>query len=181
MRVGMIELVDQVRLLIGDSVDEQAFSNEEIQSFLDAWRTDVFYMALTAQPSIAPGGATSYYVWSAGYGWWEASEILTDGSYNVLSAASADRQRGVWTFAASQTTGVKITGAYYDIYNASADLVDAWAAKVKFEFDFSADNAEYKRSQKLAALKALSGRLRMLGASGGVQVAQLVRQDVAVL
>lgn len=181
MRVGMLEIVDQVRLLIGDPVTDQVFSNEEIQTVLDAWRTDVFYMALTSQPTIAPGGATSYLTWVAGVGWWEAFETLTDGSYNVLAAATADRQRGVWTFAASQTTGVKVTGAYYDIYNAAADLTEMWMSKLKLEFDFSADNAEYKRSQKMTALRALAIRLRGLGSDGGVRIAQMVREDVAVL
>ena len=180
MRTTMGGLVDQVRLLIGDAGgDEEAFSNDELQTFLDAWRTDVFYQALASQPTIAPGGATSYLTWAAAVGWWESSEVLVDGSYNGLSATVVDRQRGRWTFAASQAA-VLITGSYYDIYNAAADVADAWVAKEKFSFDFSADNAEYKRSQKIKGLETLSSRLRGLGLGGGVRTAQMVREDVAV-
>ena len=180
MRSSMTDLVAYVRLLIADTAGaSQVFSNEELQQILDNWRQDVYYQTLSYRPTIVPGGTTTYLTWAASVGWWEDSETLCDSDYAALTAASSDRQRGVWTFAATQAT-VLITGSYYDVYGAAADAVGIWASKVKLEFDFSADNAEYKRSQKLAALTTLMTTLRSLSASGGVNTAQMIREDVTV-
>ena len=120
-RSSMAALITQVRLLVGDPAGASAvFSDDELQTFLDNNATEAFYEALEAEPTIAAGGATTYLTWRHAAGWWEADEVLTDSSYNELTAASADRQRGRWTFAASQSA-VLITGTHFDVYMAAAE------------------------------------------------------------
>lgn len=174
----MQALATQVRLLIGDTAGAgPVFTDDELLAMLDNNATDVAYEQLTPRPTIQPGGATEWLIWQASAGWWEANEQLLDASYNVLTPASANRQRGIWTFDDHQSA-VLITGSRYDVHAAAAEAVDAWIAKVKLEFDFSADGADYKRSQKLAGLVALRDSLRSRAGSGGVMTATQVRTDV---
>jgi hypothetical protein len=56
--------------------------------------------------------------------------------------STADYTTGRWTFNDSQM-GVYLTGWAYDLYAASADLLEAWAAKVSVEFDFTADGSSF--------------------------------------
>jgi hypothetical protein len=177
-RASMAALLTQMRLLIADPAGASAtFSDDELQSFLDNNATDVWYEPLQPEPTIAPGGATAYLTWRASAGWWEASEVLTDSSYNVLTVATADRQRGRWTFATHQAA-VLLRGARYDIYLAAAEAVDAWSAKLKLAYDFSADGGDYKRSQQVKALQELATTLRSKAGSGGVMTASMVRTDI---
>lgn len=48
----------------------------------------------------------------------------------------------------------------YDLYAAAADLLEAWAAREKLNFDFDTDGQSFKRSQKAAALLALAREYR---------------------
>jgi hypothetical protein len=63
----------------------------------------------------------------------------------------------------------------YDIYAAAADLLEMWAAREKLSFDFSADNAQYRRSQKVANLLDLAAQFRR---RQQVQVIRQVRDDI---
>jgi hypothetical protein len=177
VRTSMADLITQVRFLIGDPSGATAvFTDTELQTCLDNNAVDVLYEPLRPIPTIAAGGATTYLTWDASAGWWESSEVLTDGSYNVLTATTSDRQRGRWTFAATQSA-VLLKGARYDVYLAAAEVVDVWIAKVKLEFDFTADGASFQRSQKIKALVDLGQSLRSRAGSGGVLTAQMVRWD----
>lgn len=176
-RASMTALISQVRLLIADPTGAaQTFSDDELQAFLDNNAVDVFYEALTPEPTIAPGGATSYLIWRSVHGWWEASETLVDSGYTPITAASADRQRGRWMFAEHQSA-VLIRGARYDVHMAAFEAVQAWKAKLKLSYDFSADGGDYKRSQMLAALDALGESLRTQAGDGGVLSARMERWD----
>ena len=177
-RTSMADLITQVRFLIGDPSGASAvFTDTELQTCLDNNAVDVLYEPLRPIPTIAAGGATTYLMWEAEAGWWESSEVLTDGSYNTLTASTSDRQRGRWTFAATQSA-VLLKGARYDVYLAAAEVVDVWIAKVKLDFDFDADGASFKRSQKIKALTDLANTLRSKAGGGGVITAQMIRTDV---
>lgn len=177
MRTSMNALVTQVRLLIGDpSGLAPVFTDDDLLMLLDNNSTDVLYEPLQPQPTHAPGGGVLNLTWRASAGWWEASETLLDGSYNPLTAATVNRQKGVWTFAEHQQA-VLICGSRYDVYGAAADAADVWLGMVKLEFDFSADGADYKRSQKAQGLTALRDALRSRSGNGGVVTATQVRSD----
>ena len=175
----MAALVAQVRLLIGDSAGGGAvFSDDDLLGILDNNSTDVLYEPLTPLPTIQPGGATEWLTWRAAAGWWEASETFCDAGYNSLTAATANRQKGLWTFDDHQSA-VLIKGCRYDVYAAAADAADVWLSMIKLDFDFSADGADYKRSQKAQGLIALRDSLRARSGNGGVVNATQVRTDVA--
>lgn len=179
MRSTMSALVTQVRLLIGDpSSAAPVFPDDDLLVMLDNNSTDVLYEQLTPQPTMQPGGASEYLTFRASAGWWEAGEQLSDAGYNTLTAATVNRQRGVWTFSEHQPT-VLLRGTCYDVYGAAADAVDAWIGKVKLQFDFAADGGDYKRSQQLAGLISLRDTLRSRSGAGGVLNATQVRTDVA--
>jgi hypothetical protein len=48
----------------------------------------------------------------------------------------------------------------YDVYGAAAELLEMWAAREKLNFDFSADGAQYRRSQKVEMLLQLAAQYR---------------------
>lgn len=176
-RAAMAALITQVRLLVGDPAGASAtFSDDEIQTFLDAHVATVRYGALSPEPTIVAGGATSYYTWFAPVGWWEADEALVDSSYNTLAPTASDRQRGRWTFAASQSA-VLLTGAYYDVHLAAADVADAWIGKLKLSYDFAADGGDYKRSQMIRGLETMAATLRAKAGNGGALTATMQRWD----
>ena len=72
----------------------------------------------------------------------------------MITPAGSDLIRGRWTFSGHQSDGVLITGDAFNVYAAAADVLDMWAAKVAREFDFTTDNATFRRSQQAAALRA---------------------------
>lgn len=54
----------------------------------------------------------------------------------------------------------EISDGEYDVYGAAAELLEMWAAREKLSFDFSADNAQYRRSQKVEMLLQLAAQYR---------------------
>lgn len=153
IRSSMNTLVDRVRLLIADTGGTgQVFSDQEIQDALDVHGSSIRYMALTEMPTIAAGGAVSYLDFYADYGNWEENAVLVDSAYNVLTPATSETHTGHWTTSTQPTLPVMISGAVYDVYAAAADLLEAWAGKVKLDFDFSTQGQAFTRSQKIKAL-----------------------------
>jgi hypothetical protein len=69
----------------------------------------------------------------------------------------------------------EISDGEYDVYGAAAELLEMWAAREKLSFDFSADNAQYRRSQKVANLLDLAAQFRR---RQQVQVIRQVRDDI---
>lgn len=180
LRASMVAIVNQLRLLIGDPytvTGGEVFSDDELQAFADAHSTDVLYQRLVPLPAVAPGGVTTQLQWAAERGWWETDAVVVDSGYNVLSPSAVDYARGRWTFGAHRDD-VLVRGACYDLYAAGADAVEAWLARVKLEYDFSADGATYQRSQQMQGLRELLGRLRaQAGGGGGVTVGRMTRSD----
>lgn len=176
-RVAMAALITQVRLLVGDPAGASAtFSDDEIQTMLDNHAGVVRYLPLTAEPTIAEGGGTTYLTWFAPMGWWATDEALYNANYAALTPTSSDRQRGRWTFPVTQND-VLLSGTYYDPHLAAADVADAWIAKLKLAYDFAADGGDFKRSQMIAGLQTLAASLRAKSGNGGVQAATVARWD----
>jgi hypothetical protein len=69
----------------------------------------------------------------------------------------------------------EISDGEYDVYGAAAELLEMWAAREKLSFDFSADGAQYRRSQKVANLLDLAAQFRR---RQQVQVIRQVRGDI---
>ena len=175
-RASMAELIVRCRRMIADPAGGSAvFTDDELQEALDAHREDVRYLALTAAESIAPGGGVTVLDYYADVGDWEADEQLVGPSFAVLAPATSDRLTGHWTFASSVLPPVYLTGKHYDLHGAAADILEAWAAKLKLAFDFSEDGQSFKRSQQAALLIDLAMEHRR---KQWPTVAQQVRGDL---
>lgn len=163
MRSTMPTLVGRVRRLVGDP-DQAAryFQDDTIQDALDEHRLDVRYFELSARVTYVTSGPVvwlDYYDGAYG-GNWEDDLLLTGFNWATLTPATSDTLTGHWTFAASQTPPVWITGKSYDVYAAAAQLVDERAAAVMLDFDVTSDKQSVLRSQKHAMLTARARELR---------------------
>jgi len=156
----MADLITQLRCLVNDPAGaSQTWSDDELQDFLDARRIDVRNARLRPETTWADGDVT-YTDYYADYGNWESDVVLEDAEGDDLTPASSDLLTGHWTFS-DQDPPVYATGKVYDLYAAAADVLEAWAAKVALEFDFQADGASFKRSQKREALLQLAKQYRI--------------------
>lgn len=161
-RPTMSELIHRVRRLIFDlSIGDQVFSDDDIQEILDRHQTIVRYAVLRAAPTYLPNGTIEYRDYYADVGDWESDESLYDSLDTMLAPSTANRLTGHWTFGPpGQNPPVFIVGKTYDVWGAAADLLDLWAAKIKLEYDFSADNQSFQRSQRVETLRRLANEYR---------------------
>ena len=175
MRETMEGLVGRLRLEIGDPAGDGAvWSDDALEAALDRRRTEVRYLELTPVESVAPGGAVSTLEYRASEGDWEEGAELVDGCWAALTPETADGLSGRWTFAGSVPPPVMVSGARYDVAAAAADVLEAWAARVKLEFDFTTGDQRFDRSQKLAGLLAAA---RLQRARQRPTAAEMVRGD----
>lgn len=160
VRVSMDDLILQVRTLIGDPAgDDQVFSSQEIQNAMDTHRWEARYMPLKPIVSYLPGGIAEYLTWIAPVGNWEGGVTLVDAQYVEVMPSVSDYLSGRWTFETTQNS-VWLSGWFYDLYGASADLLEAWAAKSASDYDFTADGSSFHRSQKGESLRKLAQEYR---------------------
>lgn len=159
-RASLAALIARVRSLIADPAGASpVFTDDEVQAALDNWRTDVRYLVLRPAET-RTSGADEYLDYYASVGDWESDVKLYDRDYAVLTPDTSDLQIGHWTFAASTDPPVYLIGKTFDVYAAAADLLEAWAAKEKLGFDFTADGLSYSMSQKATTLLELAQKYR---------------------
>lgn len=161
-RSSMATLISRTRDLIGDPAGASAvWTDDQIQGYLDQYREDVIELDLDAVPFHAPGGALSYKQFFANRGDWEDDDVLTDVTFTTVTPDSKDTRVGVWNFNTGRTNAILyLTGKSYDLYRAAAELCEAWAAKVKLDFDFETDGQKFSRAQKAEALLELAKTYR---------------------
>lgn len=167
-RASMTELIARVRRWIGDNgpVANQTFSDDDIQNTLDGYRHTVRYAPLRPGPTLNPGALYDYLDYYSDAKHWEADEQLTWVNFTVLTPASAERIDGHWTLPQGSSPAgvyppVYITGKYYDLWAACADLLEFWAAQLSTSaYDFSADGQSFKRSQMVSAKQQLAASYR---------------------
>lgn len=168
VRSGMADLIARVRQYIGDPAGANAFfTDATLQDQLDEYRRTVRYATLRPGPTLQPGSLYDYLDYFSSVGNWEADEVLTWADFSVLTPATADRLTGHWTFAnppgnaAGIYPPVRITGKFYDVWAASADLLEQWAAFLATTtYDFTADGQTFHRSQIVSAKSALAATYR---------------------
>jgi hypothetical protein len=152
----MTDLIARLRRLVGDPAGaSQTWQDEDLQDALDAHRREARYAYLRPVESIAEGGAVTYLTYAADMPDWEGEPSLADGNFAALTADTEDLLTGRWTFAAEPQRPVRITGFYYDVHGAAAEILEAWIAKLKGSIDLSVDGLSLKRSQKVGHLQAL--------------------------
>lgn len=178
VRSTMYDLIAQIRRMIADPFsDAMQFSDQDIQDRLDANRDDIRYEGLTIAPSIVSNANTNnapqtifadYY---SKYGWWEGNPVL-QGTLNgnpwiVLTPVSSELllDTAHWQFepdvygtgtVPGQLPPVFATGRVYDIFRASADLLEFWAVSLSSAYDIVVDGQSLRRSQLMTAKLAMS-------------------------
>jgi hypothetical protein len=155
LRTSMSELIDQVRGKIQDRGNSSVFSDEQIQAALDAHQCRVRYLQLCGLETRTPAGVQYLEFTAEDHANWEADAVITDTGYNTVTPAQADYLGGFFTFAQTPNYPLTITGKTFDVYAASADLLEEWAAKLKLDFDFSEEGVRMNLSQRKASLLGL--------------------------
>jgi len=150
-RPEMADVFARLRSLIGDTAGVQVFTDDELQDALDEHRTIARYEPLTPE-GVYASGAMGYTIHHATYGEWEDSVVLTDGAYGAVTISTSDLHIGLFVIS-STCPAVYASGVYFDLHAAAADVLDAWAARLALEFDFSADGSSFSRSQQTAMLR----------------------------
>lgn len=167
LRASMADLIARVRRYIGDPAGPNAFfADTDLQDQLDEYRRTVRYAPLLPGPTLQPGTLYDYLDYYSSVGNWEADEVLTWTDFSVLSPVTADRLTGHWTFdnsagPAGQYPPVYVTGKFYDLWAAAADLLEQWAGMLATtSIDFSAEGNSFKASQPVNAKMALARQYR---------------------
>lgn len=161
------ELIERLRDLIGDpkspapDATAPVWSDTQLQRALDACREDVRYLQLTPVET-RQNGSIVYLDFYASVGDWEEDATVHNTDGDTLETASEDYQLGKWTFAADTELPVLLIGKTYDLDAAAADVLEAWAAKVKLDFGFQAGNngGQFSRQQKHEMLLAQAAQCR---------------------
>lgn len=173
-RSTMDDLIALVRLQTAATTDD--FTDDEVESFLDRHRMEVFNDRLT--PEVTYEGATSSYKdYLSSDRFYEADAVIIDGTNATVSAGQSDSfdyLTGRFTFGTGRTDRLRISGKTYDLHLACAELLEAWAAKVALDFDFTTDQQTFNRSQKREGLLALAKAQRRQARVGS---GRLVRTD----
>ena len=176
VRTTLNYLIAKVRSNLGDSLGiTETFSDEEIQDALDHRREDVYDLHLL----VAPDDRNFY---SDRGGWWEEGVTFTTTNEEVISDVSTPAISlsnlivGHWRVD-GDLSSLKLTGSQFDINAATADLLDAWLAKVKLEFDFLELGSTFKASQQSLMVETAARRFR---ARQWVQSVTPTNRDYAV-
>lgn len=174
-RATLSGLIARLRSAVGDPAGaSQTWTDDELQDFLDVNRQEVRHAQLRPETTWANGVAvyTDYY---ADCGNWEADVVLEDGMGTDLTPKTADLATGHWAFT-EQEPPVYVTGKSFDLWAAVADVLEAWAARVALDFDFTADGSGFQRSQKREALLAVAAQYRRRARP---RRAMLIREDLS--
>lgn len=188
VRSTMSSLITHARLLIADPAGgSQLFADQDVQDKLDECRTDLWQALLTPRITFSTAGMTynDYYYIPGNApnakqrGFFEANEVLINGSFATLTPLTSDELIGHWTFN-NQLPPVMIRGSRYDIYRASADLLDyKIAALSNTTYDFTSDGQTFHRSQILANLMHMRDDYRRKQEAVSHQTVRLDQTDPA--
>lgn len=167
LRATMQDLVTRTRRFIGDPAGAKAhFEDTDIQEALDDGHQFVArYARLRPAPTLQQGGIYDFLDYYSNVGNWEADEKLTWVDFSIITPTSSDRIAGHWTVPQQSAAGVYpplfITGKFYDLHGAAADLLEQWAASLApTTFNFSADGASFQRGKIIDSLMALANTHR---------------------
>ncbi len=192
-RSGMADIISQVRQLANTGTADYTvgsvsmWSDDQLQTILDRVRVEVWDEPVSVVPTVNSGGTTEYKEYRLPRAWWEQTTggtaifYLRDSSGARIGTANytIDYQYGRVSFGADQAGSVRyVTGRSYDVYEAAARVWEQKAAHVADQFDFSADGASFKNSQRVAQYLSMARQMRSQSNSGGVSTARLGRNDV---
>ena len=194
-RSGMSDLITQVRQLAAIGRDDYTigvatyWSDDHVQDILDRTRVEIWDESAAKVPQVNSGGTTVYTEYRIPFQWLEQTTggtaifYLSDSTGARIGTAdySVDYASGRITFGANQAGSVRyVTARSYDVYEAAAMVWESKAAHVADRFDFDADGASFKASQMVAHYQRMAQQMRAQSVTGGVNVGQFRRGDVAI-
>lgn len=174
-RASMVDILQHLRDLIGDTATVQIFDDDTMQSFCDRHQSWWRLVPLNQVYSLLPGGNTQFLDFYASIGRWEKDVILQDNTYNTVTPTTSDYITGHWTFAVQPHYPILITGKLYDIYAIAADLCEAWAAKFVQKQDNQSGQFKNARGQWY---EHMTRQIRFFRAQSRMSTGTLVRNDI---
>lgn len=170
-------LIPRVRLLINDPAGtSQQFADQDIQDVLDESRVDIFNMPL--KPQWTYSGTTPQVLdYEADLGGWEDGYLLKQYLTVLVTPTTLEPIAAHWGFAATVWPPVFITGRLYDVYRASADLLERWAARWVLAYSMNVNGQSLQRSEVANALQKLAETYRKKQRAG---IIRLTRSDLGV-
>lgn len=165
VRSSMAALISRLRISIGDTGTPR-FTDQQIQDILDLHRFPVRYAQLAPGVTINAGALYTFLDYYADVGDWEDDYVLAWVNFVTITPSVSEPIAGHWQF--SQATPgyyppVFITGKYYDLHAAAAELLEQWAiGYLTTAYDFSTDGQSFKRSQIITNLQMAADRHRAL-------------------
>lgn len=152
-RESMLDLIAELRRIIGDRGAAPHFGELELQSALDRHRFEV-----NAEPVEAmrdDRASSTFTRYAHAWGAWEGDAVvkLADATTVALDPAKTNLVNGVFVAATAQPYVVLyLTGHSFDLYASAAEVLEQWAAELARSFTFSADGASYNRREQHAML-----------------------------
>lgn len=175
VRSTMATLIARTRLLINDPAGaSQVFQDSDIQDILDSSRSDVKNGVMIPQPTFA-GSQIQFLDYYTKLGDWEDDLVIKQYLINQVTPATSEPIAGHWTFSLSTLPPLYISGKTYDIYRASADLLERQAAMWVLRYNVNVDGQSLQRGQVTAALQNLARTYRMKQRAGAIHV---IRTDI---
>jgi hypothetical protein len=153
-RSGMASLITQFRRLTDDA-GTAIFTDDRVQEIFDNNRFDFYQDPLTVTAQQIASGTVGYHVYTSAYNNLEGTASgtvafrLYDSRGTVLTTGyTADVQRGVFTFSASQAGSARYLDARaFDLYGAVAEGWRERAGLQANDYDFRVEGRQYSRSQ----------------------------------
>lgn len=158
-RTGMSDLITELRSMADAGTADYTvgstayWTDDQLQTVLDRFRTDVQREELTQRISYIGGGTIAYYEYRSRFANWESGTAALEiensiGDTQGTANYSGDYTRGVFTFAAdTKGTAYFATGRVYDLNAAAAHVWRRKAAHTAGLYSFSTDGHRFDRSQ----------------------------------
>jgi hypothetical protein len=199
VRASMSQIITRVRFMIQDLAGQnQFFADQDIQDTCDEYVDFVRYEGLQIAPTIINTASTLnqpsviFIEYFSQFQWWESNVVLqgndipSNAAWTVLAASQSDFINGRFWFqpptdeftsptVPGQYPPVFATGQIFDLYAASADLLEFWGAALASAYDVSVDGQNLRRSQLMTAKLTLAEQYRR---KAKPRIAKIVRDDV---
>lgn len=188
-RTGMTELIKTLRAMTHTSTNDYTlgtviyWSDDHLQTILDAHRQEVIYDRLQYVDEYDAGGTLSVKRYYSSFGNYEQTtggtsifQIVDATHVNVGTANyTPNYERGEITFSANTGGSTYyLLGRSYDLNRAAADVWRQKAVAVSEKVDFSTDNHNIRRSQLIQNCMLM---VQVYEAKAGPRNVQVDRSD----
>ena len=161
VRSTMAALIATVRDMIYDPAgSSQMFPDQTIQDVLDRSRLDIFNLRLKPYPTFS-GSTIQYLDYTTDLGGWEDGYVIKQYLTVVVTPNTLEPIAGHWGFAQTTLPPCYISGRLFDVYRASADLLERWAARWVLRYSMTVNGQSLQRGNVNVDLQKLALTYRM--------------------